>query len=145
LAGSEEEDKWWKAAEKLAEQDVLQEKQRANVTAKPKMPLAFTPFPPVAPQWPVPPPNGPPPPPLISDRPMIGPCFQCGMMGHLKCHCPWRTGQQYPFQNEIINAQCVVCNSNDVVECMCRLNSSDTKITVSKNANVVYGGAKQAC
>jgi len=129
LTGSEEED----AAEKLAEQDALQEKQRASITAKPKMPLAVTPFPPVPPQWPVPPPNGPPPPPLMSTRPMIGPCFQCGMMGHLKRHCPRRTGQQYPFQNEIINAQ---CNSINIVGCMCRLNSSDTKVAVSKNANV---------
>ena len=59
LEGSEEEDKRWKAAEKLAKQDVLQEKQWASTMAKPKVPPAFPPPPPVAPQWPVSPINGP--------------------------------------------------------------------------------------
>ena len=49
--GSDEEDKRWKAAKKVAEQEVLWEKQRANPSPRPRI---MTPQPPsvqMTPQW----------------------------------------------------------------------------------------------
>jgi len=98
LMGSDEE-------EKVAEQEVLQEKQGANFLPRPRM---MTPQPPsvqMTPQWhSMPPPRAqilmgrPPPTPQMFNRP-VGPCFhfQCGMMEHLKWHCPKPKVQQYPF------------------------------------------------
>ena len=105
LVGNDEEDKRWKAAEKAVEQDILRDsRQRATTMPRPRM-MAPQPSPvPVAPQWPsIPPPGGQSsqipmggPPPQMFTRP-VGPCFSCGMMGHLKRHCPKLRVQQYPF------------------------------------------------
>jgi len=88
LAASEDEEKRWKAAEKFVKQDVLREKQQAATMTKPNMPQPV----PMVPQNPMP---GPPPP-LMYDKP-VGPCFQCGMLEHLKRHCPKLAGQHILF------------------------------------------------
>jgi len=51
LVGSDKKDKRWKAAEKMAEQDVLQERKRANAMAKPKIPISLSA---TSPQWSMP-------------------------------------------------------------------------------------------
>jgi len=133
LAGSKEEDKRWKATESKMH-------CRRSSELMPRLSLrCFCPFHNFlqwSPQWPVRPPNGPLPPPLMSTMPMIGLCFQCGMIGHLKCHCPRRASQQYPFQNV---TECVWFNGSDMVDFMCMLNSSDAKV-VDKDTNIVCRG-----
>jgi len=41
----------------------------------------------------------------------VGPCFQCGMMGHLKRHC---RVQQYPFHCDVVNGSNNVAKWVDV-------------------------------
>ena len=100
IADNEEDAKKLKQAEKSAEQEALKERQKAVVLSKAKRP---PPPPPMQPHWPlaVPPrfqfgpgPSGGLPP--TFNRP-VGPCFNCGQLGHLKLHCPKLARQQYPL------------------------------------------------
>jgi len=55
-----------------------------------------------------------PPPPSMYNKP-VGPCFQCGMIGHLKRQCPKLVRPQYPFQSgDIDKLSHTVCIDNEV-------------------------------
>ena len=114
IVDSEEDAKKLKQAEKSAEQEALREKQKAAAMAKAKRP---PPPPPMPPLWPaaIPPryqfgpgPMGGMPP--APSRP-VGPCFNCGQLGHLKLHCPKLSRQQYPL-HVISSNTCKVCVDN---------------------------------
>ena len=103
IADNEKDAKKLKQAEKSAEQEALKEKQKAATAAALAKARRPPPPPPMPPLWPtaIPPryqlgpaPIGGPPP--IPSRP-VGPCFNCGQLGHLKLHCPKLARQQYPL------------------------------------------------
>ena len=103
IADNEEDAKKLKQAEKSAEQEALKEKQKAATAAALAKARRPPPPPPMPPLWPtaIPPryqlgpaPIGGLPP--IPSRP-VGPCFNCGQLGHLKLHCPKLARQQYPL------------------------------------------------
>ena len=73
-----------------------------------------------APQWPMAAPErmqnpvlGPPPLPMYNKP--VGPCFQCGMIGHLKQQCPKLVRPRYPSQSSNIDKlPHTVCIDNEV-------------------------------
>ena len=108
IADNEEDTKKLKQAEKSAEQEALKERQKAAALSKSRRP---PPLPPMPPLWltAIPPrfqfgpgPSGSQPP--VFSRP-VGPCFNCGQLGHLKLHCPKLARQQYPSHNDSSNVK----------------------------------------
>jgi len=122
LAGSEEEDKRWKGAEKSIEQDVLRERQRMKPRGPP-------PVVPVTAEWGISLPprpsfgqplmNGPPPIPIPIPGRRVGPCYVCGQFEHLKRNCPRLLSQQYPFHSNVVDIPHTVCDSGNAGSVVC--------------------------